>query len=162
MFQESINLYQHPTMQQKYEANGLSPYFNSFIEENSNTDLMLNDNYIYQNNDILGENENNNDVFFFFFFYNQENIYNFELYDDCEKRKQAVKNFYNFTFEQSDDKKDSKTLKSTTETDEEKQKDDIKQTIEKKILNIQNKNEENLIINNEDKKNNTIVKEKKM
>ena len=130
MFQESINLYQDPTMQQKYEANGLSPYFNSFIEENSNTDIMLNDNYNYQNNDILGENENNNDVYknSSFSFYNQENIYNLEMYDDCVKSKQAVKNFYNFTFEQSDDKKDSKTLKSTTETDEEKQKDEIKET----------------------------------
>ena len=33
---------------------------------------------------------------------------------------------------ESVDKKDSKTLKSTTETDEEKHKDDIKQTIKKK------------------------------
>ena len=144
MSQESINLNQYPTMQQKYEANGSSPYVNIFIGENSNTDPMFNDNYNYQNNDILFENENNNDVHKNSSFYNQENIYNLEMYDDCVKSKQAVKNFYNFTFEQSDDKKDSKTLKSTTETDEEKQKDDI---------NIQNKNEENLNINKEDKKN---------
>ena len=154
MSQESINLNQYQTMQQKYEANGSSPYVNIFIGENSNTDIMFTDNYNYQNNDFFPENENtNNDVYKNSSFYNQENIYNLEMYDDCVKSKQAVKNFYNFTFEQSDDKKDSKTLKSTTETDEEKQKDDIKQTIEKKILNIQNKNEENLIINNEDKKN---------
>ena len=144
MSQESINLNQYPTMQQKYEANGSSPYVNIFIGENSNTDPMFNDTYNYQNNDILFENENNNDVHKNSSFYNQENIYNLEMYDDCVKSKQAVKNFYNFTFEQSDDKKDSKTLKSTTETDEEKQKDDI---------NIQNKNEENLNINKEDKKN---------
>ena len=144
MSQESINLNQYPTMQQKYEANGLSPYFNSFIEENSNTDSIFNDNHNYPSNDVLDENENNNDVHKNSSFYNQENIYNLEMYDDCVKSKQAVKNFYNFTFEQSDDKKDSKTLKSTTETDEEKQKDDI---------NIQNKNEENLNINKEDKKN---------
>ena len=63
MSQESINLNQYQTMQQKYEANGSSPYFNIFIGENSNTDLMFNDNYNYQNNDILGENENNNFLF---------------------------------------------------------------------------------------------------
>ena len=153
MSQESDNLNQYPTIQQNYETIGSSPYFNIFIGENSNTDPIFNDNHNYPSNDVLDENENNNDVHKNSSFYNQENIYNLEMYDDCVKSKQAVKNFYNFTFEQSDDKKDSKTLKSTTETDEEKQKDDLKQTIKKKILNIQNKNEENLIINKEDKKN---------
>ena len=153
MSQESDNLNQYPTIQQNYETIGSSPYFNNFIGENSNTDPIFNDNHNYPSNDVLDENENNNDVHKNSSFYNQENIYNFEMYDDCEKGKQTVKNFYNFTFEQSDDKKDPKTLKSTTETDEEKQKDEIKETFKKKILNIQNKNEENLIITKEDKNN---------
>ena len=75
MSQESINLNQYQTMQQKYEANGSSPYVNIFIGENSNTDIMFTDNYNYQNNDFFPENENtNNDVYKNSSFYNQENI----------------------------------------------------------------------------------------
>lgn len=147
MYKESDNLYQYSALQQNYEVNGSTPYSNPFIGENPNNIYSIcNDNNSYLSNEVFYEDENYNDVNRNSSFYNQGEIYNFELYDDFEKGKKTVKNFYTFTFKQSDEKKDTKTLKSTTETEEEKQKDDIKEKNKKKILNIQNKNEENLNI----------------